>query len=158
VGFLGEAEGFTGIGLNKKPDVVVNMGGFGAASGDGVGIDVENAAIKQGFESGEARFLADLAERVGQDIGVTVAMAAGLEPEAEFGVVGEEGACPGGVHDPGGGGDVTGLERAGEAVAVGADEGEKAVEHVCFVPVPGHVGLQSVDKIFTGWHGIGPPN
>jgi hypothetical protein len=110
VGFFGEAERFIGIGLDEKPDVVVNMGGFSAAGGDGVGIDVENTAVEQGFETGEAGFLADFAEGIRQDIGVTVAMTARLEPEAEFGVVSEESAGPGGVHDPGGGGDVTGLE------------------------------------------------
>jgi VWFA-related protein len=157
VGFHGEAEGFIGVGFDEKANIVVNVGGFGAASGDGMGVNVKNAAVEQGFEAGEAGFFADFAEGVGEDVRVPVAMAAGLEPEAEFGVVGEEGAGSGGVDHPGGGGDVAGLEGSGEAVGVGADEGEETVAHLGFVGVPGGVSLEGCDEIFPGWHGIGYP-
>ncbi len=123
VGFFAYGEAFViGVGGEEVADVEVEVGGIGFSGGDFVDVEIEDVIGGEG-EVEKAGLFSCFAKGGGTGIGEAIAVAAGLDPDAELFVVGEEGALVGCVEDEGGAGDVAGDEVvAGEGCVTGLGE------------------------------------
>jgi hypothetical protein len=153
VGFWGDGEVAAAGVADEEADVVVVVGGDVFVGGDAVDVEVEDV-VCDGGEGGEAGFFEAFLEGDGEDVAITVGMTAGLEPEVEFAVVGEEGFGAGGVEDPGGGGDMPLGKAALEAVGVALDEVAVAEGGVALGRVAGEVLVEEIEEGLAGHEGV----
>ena len=89
-----------------------------------VHVDVEDGVVERPYL--EPGFLAGFAQRDREGIGVSVAVAAGLQPAPELAMVREQYALARGVHDPRRARDVADPAGTLETVGVRVDEGIEA--------------------------------
>ena len=144
-------EGKVHVGCTEEvADVVVQVGGLAEcrAGGDGVDVDVDDAG-QQGAHAGDAAFLGSLAQGGIEGGFAGFDVAAGLQPEAEFVVQGEQGRAAVGVEQPGGAGDVPGGVVAAEAIGGATDEGGNAQRGVAALRVHQGVSLQGLQQVLT---------
>ena len=118
------------------------MIGFAFAFGDQVDVEVDRFGDDD--EVVDAGFFDRFAQGDGGEVGVAIAMAAGLQPTIELAVQREQGARSVAVQDQGGGGQVTGRALAQVGVArVLVHELQHASLGVRLVVVGGRVRFQN---------------
>ncbi len=100
VRFRGNGEVATAGVADEEADVVMIVGGDVFVGRDTVDIEIEDAGIN-GDEGGQPGFFEAFLHRHGEHVAIAVGMAAGLQPEVEFAVVGEQGLVAFGIEDPG---------------------------------------------------------
>src|SRR5262249_21710590 len=99
-GFLAHSERRATVGFEEKPDIVVQMFGLGAASGDDMDVDIKDV-LRNRADRVQIRFLARLAQGDAKDIGIAIGMAAELEPLVQFAMMRQQGVCPVAIDNPG---------------------------------------------------------
>lgn len=131
--------------FDQVADVVVDVGRLVAPGRDLVGVDIEDRICEKP-ETGQSGLFLSLAQRNAGDIAIAVAMAAGLKPFVQLGVMGEQRMGSFGIDDPGRSSDMADLERPLETVYLRPDEIEDASEHRGFMGVEWHVALERSDQ------------
>ena len=112
------------LGLNEEAYVEVQVGGLAAAGRNRMHVDVEDGVVERPHV--ESGFLARFPQRNRKSIGISVAVAAGLQPASELAMVRKENAVSRPVHNPRRARDVADPAGTVEAVRVRVDEGIEA--------------------------------
>jgi len=130
---------------DRKADIVVEMGRIRPSGGDRVNVEVEDQ-IADWFERIQTGFFFGFLHRDGENVGITIGMASGLQPAVELAVMGEEDAFPRGIDDPGGPGQVACCQRAFEAIVVILDKGSEMRDQGFLFRMPDGIGCQGVEE------------
>jgi hypothetical protein len=126
---------------------------LGAARRNRVHVDVKYGATAES-ERLKRRFLARLAQRNANDVGVSIGVSAGLQPTPELSVVQQHHGGAVAADDPRRSGHVTFDQRALEAVTMCADEVHGRAKGIVLASVDGTVRIEKIEQraaVHSAW-------